>query len=260
MADHSASNGSTHESADPGASQTDWSMIYQAAHGAGEHARDAWDTLARRYWPAIYAFVRSSGSDVNAAADLTQGFVCDVMLRRRLLEAADPARGRFRTLLLTSLRNYLTEQHRARTRRKRSPETSAGRRLLELDRDEMRGIPVASGSSPEAAFAAHFSAALVRRVIDRVREECAKQELAAHWSVFEARVVKPMMLGDPPTPYSLLVELLDLKDAAQAANMMITVKRRFARAVYDEVGATVSEPSEIEDELRKLLESLGHPR
>ena len=100
----------------------------------------------------------------------------------------------------------------------------------------------------------------MRRVIDRVREDCLKQELSAHWGVFEARVVKPMMLGAPATPYHVLVDTLDLKDAAQAANMMITVKRRFARALYEEVGATVDEPSEVDDELHQLLESLVNAR
>jgi hypothetical protein len=49
---------------------------------------------------------------------------------------------------------------------------------------------------------------------------------------------------------------LDLKDSAQAANMMITVKRRFARALYDEVGQTVSEAGQIEDEIQELLRDL----
>ena len=46
------------------------------------------------------------------------------------------------------------------------------------------------------------------------------------------------------------------KDAAQAANMMITVKRRFAKALYEEVGRTVGSPAEVEDELNALLRTL----
>ena len=36
--------------------------------------------------------------------------------------------------------------------------------------------------------------------------------------------------------------------------------RQGARALYEEVGATVNEPSEVEDELHQLLESLVHAR
>lgn len=260
MADESTTTDRNAGHADPGASQTDWSMIYQAAHGEEKPAQEAWDVLTRRYWPAIYAFIRSSGEDVHGAADLTQGFVCDVMLHRRLLQAADPERGRFRTLLLTSLRNYLTERHRARTRRKRSPETGAGKRLLELDRDELRDMAISSDATPESSFDAEWSAALVRRVVERVRQDCLTETLSAHWSVFEARVVKPMLLGATPTPYHVLVDTLDLKDAGQAANMMITVKRRFARALYEEVGATVQSVEDVDEELKDLLRSLEGSR
>ena len=38
--------------------------------------------------------------------------------------------------------------------------------------------------------------------------------------------------------------------------MMITVKRRFARALYQEIGRTVTEPAQIEDELHELLRDL----
>ena len=64
------------------ASQTDWSMIYDAARGEPEPSAEAWDLLGRRYWPAIYAYIRSSGRNIDDASDLTQGFVCDVLIGR----------------------------------------------------------------------------------------------------------------------------------------------------------------------------------
>ena len=236
------------------ASQTDWSMILEAAHGEAEPARQAWETLSRRYWPAIYAYARRSGHDVHEAADLTQGFVCEVMLGRGMVEAADPTRGRFRTLLLTALKNYIAERHRYATRLKRSP--GPDEKLLELDRDELRGMAIAAEATPEAAFAAQWSTALVTRVLDHVRDGCTEAGLGPHWTVFEARVVAPMLRGAEPTDYAVLVDRLNLKDSGQAANMMITVKRRFARALYEEVGQTVSEPGQIEEEIHELLRDL----
>jgi len=41
--------------------------------------------------------------------------------------------------------------------------------------------------------------------------------------------------------------------------MMVTVKRRFVRALYKEIGRTVSDPDQIEDELRELLRNLERP-
>ncbi len=62
-----------------------------------------------------------------------------------------------------------------------------------------------------------------------------------------------------PQPYAALVSDLDLSDAAQASNMMITVKRRFARALYAEVGRTVTDPADVEEELGELLRDLERP-
>jgi len=240
----------------PGASQTDWSMIYDAAYGPEEHARAAWDQLARRYWPAIFAYIRSHGRDVHQASDLTQGFVCDIMLGRRLLKVADPRRGRFRTLLLTALKNYITERHRADTRRKRAP---ADGQILELDGRGGAAMAPASADTPEAVFIAQWSAMLVQRVLDRVRRSCEEEGLDRHWAVFDARVARPMLTGEAPVSYAALVERLGVRDAAQAANMMITVKRRFARMLFEEVAQTVEDPADVEDELRVLMRALERP-
>jgi hypothetical protein len=42
--------------------------------------------------------------------------------------------------------------------------------------------------------------------------------------------------------------------------MMITVKRRFVRALYFEIGQTVSDPMQVDDELHELLKDLERPR
>jgi RNA polymerase sigma-70 factor (ECF subfamily) len=244
------------EAADPGASQTDWSMIYQAARGEPGPASEAWETLARRYWPAIYAYIRGTGRDVHVAADLTQGFVCDVMIGRNLLDVADPERGRFRTLLLSALKNYLVERHRHATRLRRSGDGAAA---VDPDRLDPRFVRQAEQRTPEEAFTLQWSATLIKRVLDRLHEDCVEMELTPHWAVFEARVVRPMLFGEPPTEYSALVDRLELREPAQAANMMITVKRRFAKALMNEVRQTLAHPSDVEDELHALLRALERP-
>ena len=239
-----------------GSSHTDWSMIADAAQVDEEAAAAALDQLVRRYWSAVYAYIRKSGRSVHDAADLTQGFVCDVMIARRLCAAADPDRGRFRTLLLSSLRNYLNQEHRREDRRRTAGKLAVP---LKLTRAEIESVEDPSHESPEAAFCFQWSAILVRRVLDTVREGCIANELDSHWTVFERRVVRPMLFAEPPTEYAELVRQLGLKDIAQAANMMVTVKRRFVGAMYVEVGRTVSDPSQIDDELRQLLSDLERP-
>lgn len=238
---------------DNGASHTDWSMIAQATEVDEQVAGDALERLVRRYWAAVYAYIRRTGRDVHEAADLTQGFVCDVIISRRLCDHADPRRGRFRTLLLSSVKNYLREKHR-----------HDHKRSLELDGPPLSldqwPTETSSNETPEEAFCYQWSATLVRQVLTEVRAACETDGLGAHWTVFEHRVVRPMLFNEPPTDHATLVEQLKLKDESQAANMMITVKRRFARALYQEIGRTVIDPGHIEDELLELLRDLERPR
>jgi DNA-directed RNA polymerase specialized sigma24 family protein len=242
---------------DSGASQTDWSMIAGAAVTDEQAATDALERMVRRYWPAVYAYIRRNGRDVHEAADLTQGFVCDVIIQRQLCAHADRKRGRFRNLLLRAVQNYLREQHRKQGRARTGGPSA---KPLALQDSDWAMAETGSHETPEEAFCYQWSAALVRNVLTAVRGGCEADGLDAHWAVFEQRVVRPMLFDEPPMDYATLVARLNLKDESQAANMMITVKRRFVRAMYFEVGRTVSDPADVEDELHDLLKALERPR
>lgn len=231
-----------------GSSHTDWVLIGEAA-GQGAGAKQALEQLVRRYWPAVYAFARQSGYTVDDSADLTQSFVCEVVLENDLFKNADPARGRFRTLLLNALQNFIRSKYRHERAQRRHPPQN----VLQFDERQLTPAATIANLTPEQAFSVQWHATLLRRVLERVRATCVAAGLEAHWRVFEARVVKPVLFGDQCVTYPKLVELLELDDAGQAANMMVTVKRRFVRALIEEVGCTVNDPQQIEQEIRALL-------
>jgi RNA polymerase sigma-70 factor (ECF subfamily) len=232
--------------------RTDWSMIGHLVSGDEAAESAALEQIVRRYWPAIFAYVRRCGRDPHEAADITQGFVCDIVIGRRLIHGADPTRGRLRSLVLTALRNYVRQRSRQAHAARRAPRSGPP---LSLD----GGYPEPDGrdGTPEAAFDRQWSATLVRRVLEQVREACLADGLEAHWMIFEARVVRPVMLGEPATDYDRLVAVHELSDPAQAANMIVTVKRRFVRALQQEVGSTLASHERIDDEIHQLLRDLG---
>jgi RNA polymerase sigma-70 factor (ECF subfamily) len=232
-------------------------MIADVAEQDEQTAAEALERLVRRYWPAVYAYIRRTGRDVHEATDLTQGFVCDVIISRRLCDHADRQRGRFRTLLLRSVQNYLRERHR---QEKHARSSITYDKPLPLGESDWALADAGSHETPEEAYSYQWSATLVRQVLSTVRAGCQTDGLDAHWTVFEHRVVRPMLFDEQPTDYATLVERLNLKDESQAANMMITVKRRFVRALYFEIGQTVSDPTQVEDELHELLSDLERPR
>ena len=87
---------------------TRWSLILSAAHFGSEEqkARDALAELCRTYWRPIFSFVRGRGYSIEDAQDLTQDFFVTI-LKNDWLQHADRNRGRFRSLLLRSLQNFL---------------------------------------------------------------------------------------------------------------------------------------------------------
>ena len=98
---------------------TRWSMVLAAAGGAtSEQADRALAELCSGYWCPLYAYVRRRGYDAEDARDLTQAFFAR-LLERRGLASADPARGRFRSFLLTAMKNFLASEWRRQAAGKR---------------------------------------------------------------------------------------------------------------------------------------------
>ena len=136
------------------ASHTDWSMIANASQQDEEVAALALEQMVKRYWPAVYAYIRKTGRSVHEASDLTQGFICDVMIARRLAASADSERGRFRTLLLCSLKNYLVQEHR----RKKHRPLPVGEGVVSEPPSRGWGLPRAAKSAKIAYTAVPLSA------------------------------------------------------------------------------------------------------
>ena len=104
--------------------------------GARELPPDTGNEAAVRYWGAIYAYIRQSGRRDDEARELTQGFIADVLLGRNLLSKLDEGRGQFRTLLLSSVRNYLADVYRFDHAARRHP----GRGRLRADDGSADGM------------------------------------------------------------------------------------------------------------------------
>ena len=86
---------------------TRWSLILSAANRSEEQkAGDALAELCRTYWRPVFSFVCRRGYSTEDAQDLTQDFFMTI-LKKNWLHHADRSRGRFRSLLLKSLQNFL---------------------------------------------------------------------------------------------------------------------------------------------------------
>jgi len=106
---------------------THWSVVL-TAQGRSPEADEALEKLCRTYWWPLYGFVRRSGYKPEEAQDLTQGFFA-MLLERRDLDVVRREKGRLRSYLLVSLKNFLAKARR----RDMSVKRGEGRPLVPLD-------------------------------------------------------------------------------------------------------------------------------
>src|SRR5512136_496277 len=107
---------------------THWSVVLRAGVSDTTRARAALDQLCRHYWQPLYAYVRRAGRSREEAEDLTQAFFAR-LLAQNSVARADPARGRFRSFLLSALKHFLAnEWDKARAQKR-----GGGQAVLSLD-------------------------------------------------------------------------------------------------------------------------------
>lgn len=182
---------------------------------------------------------------------MTQGFFHDIVLRRDLLRRADPARGRFRTLLLTALNNYLANVHRRETAQKRIPR----RKLVPMEQ---------AGNLPEAVCAItsdesfHYTwiSELLDRTLEEVEADCQRHDMAVHWALFHDRVLRPTLENKTPPPLAELCDRYGIAEATKASNMIFAVKRRLQGALKRYIRQSVTCDEEINEEILELKQFL----
>lgn len=198
---------------------TRWSLLDRIAAGGAEADRAA-ARLSETYWPAVYAFLRRRGFSRDAAAETTQGFFADAVIGRSLFQKADRRTGRFRSLLLGALKNYLVDGHRKR---------SARIAPLHLPADSIGRVEAGLGDpalDADRAFERAWAGATLGEALRRCESHYLGRGKRDHWRAFERRVVAPATgLCDRP-PYAAIVEGLSFASAADARAAVQTVRKR----------------------------------
>src|SRR5262249_55934868 len=88
---------------------THWSVVLQARDGDSTAAHQALGRLCQTYWGPINGYIRGRGYSPADADDLTQQFFAR-FLERQQYRSADQQRGRFRSFLLTCVKNFLLKE------------------------------------------------------------------------------------------------------------------------------------------------------
>ena len=208
----------------------------------------------KTYWKPVYCYLRHKGRGNAEAKDLTQGFFHEVVLGRKLIQRADRAKGRFRTLLLRALDRYLVSMHRKETARKRIPRD----RLISLEDSNYGELPEAAGNlDSDEVFHYTWVCELLDRMLEEVEAECRQSGMGVHWDIFNDRVLNPILTSAEPLPLEDLCRKYGVDATTKASGMIFAVKRRFQAAAKRLLRESVASEQEIDEEMLELMKFLA---
>lgn len=228
---------------------TRWSLIVRA-RGEGALATAALEALCRAYWFPLYAFVRRNGASRHDAEDLTQAFFSHV-LASDFVARAEPEKGRFRSFLLASLRNFIAKEHVRETAQKRGGKA----RAVDFDENAAEARLGLTSTLAELSPADHFerdwALALLEQALDRLGTEqraMGKGELFAR--------LRPLLRAGPQRgDYEALAAELGIAKGTLAVTMH-RLQQRYKELVRAEILQTVANADDLDSELRYLLSIL----
>lgn len=224
---------------------TPWSVVLAAGQGRSPRAVAALNTLWRDYWPPLYSFLRRAGHNPHEAQDLVQGFLARLHTRDDL-SGVGPEKGRLRTFLLTSLRNFVVNQ----ALRGKAVKRGAGHRPVSLEAAQAEVLcqSDAQCASPEVAFQRRWTLTILETALRSLAAEHAARGRQAQ---FEA--LQPFLDGADDREYQAVAVRLGMTPGAVAVAIH-RMRLRLRELVRAEVAKTVTSRADLDAELQHMLE------
>lgn len=224
---------------------TSWSLVLRA-RGDNEIGRQrALGDLCAAYWYPLYAFLRRSGRGVEDAQDLAQDFFARLM-DGTLLAGANPAKGKFRTLLLTALKNMDANAWNAAQAQKRG----GGAEVVPLDvalaEDRWQAEPTGVGAD------AAFDRAWADTVMDRASSQLQAEYVAGGKTALFSELFPRLNGGGTADGLAAVADRLGMSEAA-VKMALSRMRPRYADALRAEIAQTVGSHGDVQEELRYLL-------
>ena len=229
---------------------TRWSLVQAAGAEVSSEARAALATLCERYWTPLYWFARRQGHGADDAQDVTQAFLTR-FIDKHDVRAARRERGRFRSFLLASFKHFILNDIQSRRAVKRGgSRTPLSLEFETAERTYVREPP--DTRTPETIFDRRWALTVLDRVVQRLRREAMESGKREEFDR-----LKPSLLGESaPGGYEAWGRELGLSEGAVRVAVH-RLRRRYQRALRDEIAQTVSTSDEVEEEIRYLLGALG---
>ncbi len=226
---------------------TRWTQVL-ASRGDSVAAKTALSDLCAAYYAPVVAFLRAEGRDEDGARELAHAFFARV-LERQSLGGADPARGRFRSYLLGALKHFLADARDRAGAAKRGGGESPLPLDLGTDTSASAEFADVNAPTPDREFDRKWAFTVLDRALIALAAEHADTGERKHFET-----LKPWLTGE--------TEKISQADAARALSMnegavkvaIHRLRKRFRELVKAEIAQTLTDPEQVADELRHLIE------
>lgn len=230
-------------------STTRWSQVLAAGSDTGAGGAAALASLCEAYWYPLYAYVRRCGYDADRAQDLTQEFFA-TLLEKHVLRQADPARGRFRSFLLAAMRHFLSNEGDRRSAQKRGGRAT----IVSMEIETAEGLyarEIPDNETPDLIFERRWALTTLERALARLRAEFKRAGREALLLRLEG-----FLTGDADaTPYAAVAVELGMSESSVKVAVH-RLRKRYGALLRDEILQTVSDPGEVDDEIRELFRAI----
>jgi RNA polymerase sigma factor (sigma-70 family) len=230
---------------------TRWTIVMRAAQSQAQGGQAALADLCRVYWYPLYIFARRRGHSPDDAQDLTQSFFLH-LLEHRALSGVDRLKGKFRSFLLASFQNHLSDALDRARRLKRG----GGKEFVHLDAEDAeeryQREPV-EFLTAEKIFDARWAMTVLGEALKKLSQEYATM---GKTDIFETLKVflDPNSSTAPPS-YDEVSNRLKVS-AGGVKTLIHRLRKRYTALLREEVGRTVSDPAEIDEEIHSLCDAL----
>ena len=229
---------------------TRWSLVVAARNAGAPGSDAALEHLCRSYWYPLYVFVRRQGHSPEDSQDLTQEFFAR-LLQKQWMHAAEPSRGRFRSFLLVALKRFLlNEWDRSQTLKRGGAVQHVA--LDAGDAEERFLKEPAVSASPERQFERRWALTLLDRAMATLKEEYHSDSRQVEFDTLKEYLSAPR----GSIPYADIATTLGVPQGTARAAVH-HLRRRFGELFRTEVADTVSEPDDVQEEVRYLAGLLG---
>jgi RNA polymerase sigma-70 factor (ECF subfamily) len=230
---------------------TQWSLVLRARDRSTAEGAAALADLCRLYWHPLYAYVRRRGLAVEDAQDLTQSFFAQ-LLEKDYLRRAKQDRGKLRSFLLASIKNFMAnEWDRAHAQKRGGDLQFLSVETIARAEGDYRADDVFAGMTPDRYYERSWALTLLDRATAALAAEFAA---AGKTPIFDS--LKTFLTGDADSPgYPQLARTLGMSEGAVRVAVH-RLRTRFRDLLCAEIANTLPNPGDphaIQEELRDLL-------